>query len=504
MWRPPCRIRGRLAKHHGLGDSAARSPGAFNLSSEQTAVTGLDKTRSDTRFIGHPVGLGWLSASEFWERFCYYGMQALLVLYLTKYLLQPEHVGQVWGFDLYRDFLKWVGRQIPWLFGNQTEMVVASNTAQLYAGLVYVTPLLGGPLADRFLGRTKTVTLGSILMVIGTFLLAANQTFLIGLAFLLAGVGCFKGNIAAQVGDLYTIDDKRRADGFQIYFMGIQLAVIISPIICSTLGEKVDWHLGFVAAGVGMIFALAIYLVGRKTFPSEVIKKTGTKEKRPPLKARDWGVVVLLVALLPALAFSIVGNQEIFNAYLVWADKNYQLTFFGWTIPTGWMLSFDAVFSSVTMIGVIAFWRWYGKHRKEPDEITKIAIGILISMCAPLVLAAASAKVAATGHPVSLGWAVGFHIINDIGFANVLPVGLALYSRAAPKGLGGTMIAVYYLHLFFANTFIVGPLGGLYGSMPDTKFWFLHVALMAGSAFVLILARLFFGRLLAPKAAEAA
>jgi POT family proton-dependent oligopeptide transporter len=437
------------------------------------------------------VGLAWLSGSEFWERFSYYGMQSLLVLYLLHYLLQPGNIEQVWGYEAFR-------RLIQWVYGEQTQMALASNTAQLYAGLVYVTPLLGGILADRVIGRTKTVTLGAILMLIGTFLLALNQTFLWGLAFLLAGVGCFKGNIASQVGDLYSIDDKRRADGFQIYFMGIQLAVIISPIICGTLGEKVDWHLGFVAAGVGMAFALAIYLTGRRTFPPEPVKKMGTKEKHPPLTARDWRVVILLVALLPVLAVSIIGNQEIFNAYLVWAEKNYQLVFFGETMPVTWMISLDAFISAATMIAVISFWRWYGKHRKEPDEITKIAIGVVISTCAPLTLAAASATVAATGHPVSLSWAIAFHVINDLGFANVLPVGLALYSRAAPKGLGGTMIAIYYLHLFFANTVLVGPIGGLLGTMSDTRFWLLHVGLMAASAVVLIAAKLLFGRMLAP------
>jgi POT family proton-dependent oligopeptide transporter len=441
------------------------------------------------------VGLGWLAASEFWERFSYYGMQSLLVLYLLHYLLQPGHIEQVWGFETFR-------RVLHWVYGAQTPMALASNTSQLYAGLVYVTPLLGGVLADRVIGRTKTVTIGAILMLIGTFLLAANQTFLWGLGFLLAGVGCFKGNIASQVGDLYRIDDPRRASGFQIYFMGIQLAVIITPLICGTLGQKVDWHLGFVAAGVGMALALAIYLYGRPTFPPEPVRKVGGEEKRPPLAGRDLGVVILLVALLPALALSIIGNQEIFNAYLVWAEKSYQLTFFRWTVPVSWMLSFDSIFSSVTMVGVILFWRWYGKRRREPDEITKIAIGVAISTFAPLTLAGASAVFAATGHPVSIGWAVAFHLINDIGFANVLPIGLALYSRAAPKGMGGTMIAVYYLHLFFANTMLVGPLGGLLGTMSDTRFWLLHAGLMGVSVVALFAARFFFGHLLAPTAAD--
>ncbi|GAA0528834.1 POT family proton-dependent oligopeptide transporter [Rhizomicrobium palustre] len=455
------------------------------------------QSSSDRAFIGHPIGLGWLAASEFWERFCYYGMQALLTLYLFKYLLQPGNIEQVWGFAAFQHALDYLIGAIPWLF-HKSEMAYASYTSQLYAGLVYVTPLIGGPLADRVLGRTATVTIGAAMMVAGTFCLAFNQTFLFGLAFLLAGVGCFKGNIAAQVGDLYSLEDKRRADGFQIYFMGIQLAVIVSPLICSTLGERVDWHLGFIAAGIGMLLGLVIYLFGRKTFPKERVK-SAVKEVREPLSGRDLGAVILLVALVPVLAFSVVGNQQIFNAYLVWSGNNYQMTYGGFTVPSGWMMSFDALFSSISMIGVIAFWRWYGKHRVEPDEITKIAIGVTFSAFAPLALAGASAVVATTHHPVHLGWAVAFHVINDIGFANVLPVGLALYSRAAPKGLGGTMIAVYYLHLFFANTVIVGPLGGLLGTMPDSQFWMLHVALMLGAAVVLFLVRLFFGKLVAPR-----
>ncbi|MBV8798363.1 MAG: MFS transporter [Alphaproteobacteria bacterium] len=451
---------------------------------------------SDRKFIGHPVGLGWLSASEFWERFAYYGMQTLLVLYLTHYLLQPGHIEQVLGFDAFR-------RLIAWVYGSQSTMALASNTAQLYAALVYVTPLAGGYIADRLIGRTATVSIGATVMVIGTFLLALNSTFLIGLAFLLFGVGCFKGNIASQVGDLYRIDDPRRADGFQIYFMGIQLAVIISPFICGTLAQKVDWHLGFVAAGVGMVLGLAIYLTGRKHFPPEPLRKRSdaAAPERPPLTSRDWKAVILLVALLPVLALSIIGNQQIFDAYLVWGEKAFQKVFFGFDMPITWLVSMDAFVSAVTMVGVIAFWRWYGKRWKEPDEITKIVIGVAISSLGPLVLAGCAMVADRTHHPVPLFWALGFHLLNDIGFANVLPVGLALYSRAAPKGTGGTMIAVYYVHLFIGNL-LTGYLGGLLGTMPNTTFWLMHVGLMGIAAVILLVASFAFSSVLSPEAKE--
>jgi len=452
--------------------------------------------KKDTAFIGHPVGLGWLSFAEFWERFSYYGMQALLVLYLNNWLLQPGHVEHVWGIGPFRAFIETV-------YDAHSTQALAIAITTFYAAWVYGTPLLGGILADQFIGRTRTVTLGASLMALGQFLMMFDQTFLVAISCLLIGVGCFKGNIASQVGDLYSQDDPRRADGFQIYFLGIQVAVIIAPFACSTLGERVDWRLGFAAAGLAMVAGLIVYLSGRKNFPPEPVRRArGAEEvKRPPFTSRDIAAIVLLVALLPVLALSIVGNQQIFAAYLIWAQNNYQTVFFGLHMPIGWMLSIDAGVSTVLMAGVIAFWRWWARHWREPDEITKIVIGTAISACAPLWLAFASAHVAATGHQVTLAWAIPFHVINDLGFANVLPVGLALYSRAAPKGFGGMMIAVYYLHLLIGNM-VTGRIGALLGTIPDPKFWLIHVAAMGISAALLLFVRFAFGKILAPSYAE--
>jgi POT family proton-dependent oligopeptide transporter len=447
-------------------------------------------SRKDTRFIGHPLGLGWLSASEFWERFSYYGMQALLVLYLSKWLLLPGHVEHVWGIGPFRTAMGWI-------YGADTTESLAIAVTAFYASWVYGTPILGGLLADRVLGRTRTVVLGAMLMAAGQFLMMLDQTFLIAIACLLFGVGCFKGNIASQVGDLYTQDDPRRADGFQIYFLGIQVAVIIAPFICSGLGEKVDWRLGFGAAGLAMVAGLIVYLSGRRNYPPEPVRRVAGHAERPPLTGRDVNVIAVLVCLLPVLALSIVGNQQIFAAYLIWTEKYYDMHVLGFDLPIGMMLSVDAVVSTILMVGVIAFWRWWGRHWREPDEITKIAIGTFISALAPLTLAAISAG----GHRVPLAWAIPFHVINDLGFANVLPVGLALYSRAAPKGLGGVMIAVYYLHLLIGNT-VTGRIGALLDKVPTPEFWMIHVATMLVSAVLLVLARMFFGKLLAPDYAE--
>ncbi len=297
----PVLLRCRLFR--GQCDPEEIRAGVAAKSSEDAMQKDAAAARKDTAFIGHPVGLAWLSASEFWERFSYYGMQSLLVLYGSHYLLQPGHVEKVLGFQVLRGIVEWV-------YGaNLSPQALAIGISGLYSASVYLTPIGGGLLADRGIGRTRTVILGATLMTIGQFMLAFDAGFAIGLLCLLLGVGCFKGNIASQVGDLYSAGDLRRADAFQIYFLGIQLAVIIAPIICGGLSQKVEWHLGFIASGVGMVFGLMIYLFGRKTFPAEPLRKRAGEAQRPPLTDRDWKVVALLVGLLPVLALSIVSNQ---------------------------------------------------------------------------------------------------------------------------------------------------------------------------------------------------
>jgi len=174
----------------------------------------------DRSFIGHPRGLGYLAFTEAWERFSYYGMQSLLVLYMVDKLLHPGHIEHIAGFVPFRHVLESVYR------GPLSVQALASAIFGLYTGLVYLTPIGGGLLADRVLGRTRTVTLGALLMAAGQFLIAFDVTFLIALTCLLIGVGCFKGNLASQVGGLYSIGDNRRADAFQIYYLFINGGVI--------------------------------------------------------------------------------------------------------------------------------------------------------------------------------------------------------------------------------------------------------------------------------------
>jgi len=209
--------------------------------------------------------------------------------------------------------------------------------------------------------------------------------------------------------------------------------------------------------------------------------------------------LVLLIALIPVLMLSIVGNQQFSNAYPLWSQKYMDLVLFGWQVPVTWLQAVDAVSSTVTMLLSIAFWRWWSTMRREPDELTKMALGSLLAAGGPALLIIASSIIETTHEKVSFVWTVGYTLVNDFGFANILPVGLALYSRAAPRRLEGLMIGVYYLHLFIGNTF-VGWLAGFLEVLPGRTFWGLHAAIVAGAGLLLLLVKLMFGRLLAPDA----
>jgi POT family proton-dependent oligopeptide transporter len=446
--------------------------------------------------LGHPRGLGYLVFCEAFERFSYYGMQALLVLYLTQYLLLPGNVEQIAAFVPFRGFLEMIFGELA------TPIATATAITGLYSGGVYLTPLLGGFIADQWLGRTKTVALGAAIMVAGHFLMAFDVAFVGAIACLFIGVGLFKGNIASQVGELYGPDDLRRSNGFQVFLLGIQIAVIAAPLVIGTLGEKVAWHWGFGTAGVGMAVALVVYLSGRKYLPPE--RPRGVAAKSAPsakLTGRDWATMLVLIALLPVLAATAVGNQEIFNAYLLWGEANYDLVFFGKSMPVSWLISLDALISTATVGGALIFWTVWAKYWKEPDEIIKIAIGAAIAAGAPLILAAASAQQAATGEKASLMWGVGFHVVNDIGFAMIFPVGLALFSRAAPRQVGGLFIGIYYLHLFICNL-AVGRLAGMIETMDGASFWTMHAIIIAVGAVVLLVFAFAFRKLLAPTGEE--
>jgi POT family proton-dependent oligopeptide transporter len=437
--------------------------------------------RNDRAFLGHPKGLGYLGFSEGCERFSYYSMQTLLVLYMVNYLLVPGRMEKVIG-------LTWLQAHVYHGISGQP---LASAIFGTYTSLVYGTPILGGIIADKWLGRHKTLILGGVLMAIGHFLMAFEQAFVFALIALLLGVGAFKGNIATQVGALYGPNDLRRAMAFQIFYIFINVSVIIAPLISGTLGQKVGWHYGFGCAGVVMVLGLVIYLSGRRYLPAEELAAPRDEPAlREPLTREDWLCVLYLIILIPVMAVSLLTNQQIFNAYLTWGDQQFDLTLLNNT--SSWLITVDAAVSFTMLVAVAAFWKWYGTRRREPDEITKIIIGSVFTVAGGLCLFMAALTQPAGGK-ISLFWPMIFELCNSIGFAHVLPISLALFSKIAPKQITATVIGLYYLSFFIANA-IVGYVGGLYSSLPTTTFWLIHVASAAFGLVAFVIFKLVLGK----------
>jgi POT family proton-dependent oligopeptide transporter len=434
--------------------------------------------RHDRAFLGHPKGLGYLGFTEGCERFSYYSMQTLLVLYMVNYLLVPGRMEKVVG-------LNWLQAHV---YHGLQGQPLASAIFGTYTALVYLTPIFGGIIADRWLGRNTTLIIGGVLMAIGHFLMAIESAFVFALLALLLGVGAFKGNIASQVGALYGPTDLRRAMAFQIFYIFINVSVIIAPLVSGTLGQKVGWHYGFGCAGVVMVLGLIIYLSGRRWLPADERPTRQERKERDKLGREDWMCVLYLVILIPVMAVALLTNQEIFNAYLVWGDQQFDLTLLNNT--SSWLITLDAALSFSMLVAVAAFWKWYGTKRREPDEISKMIIGSVFSIAGGLCLFMA-ALTQPHGGKISLFWPVLFHLLNSIAFAHILPIALALFSKIAPKQINATVIGLYYLAFFLANA-VVGWVGGLYSSLPTTTFWLIHVAsavfgLVAFAVFKLVL-----------------
>lgn len=437
-------------------------------------------------FLGHPVGLGYLSFAYAFERFAFYGMQSLLALYMLGSVLRPDHAPHVWGLGAARG-----------LFGAQSDQALSSAIYGLYIGLCYLTPLIGGFVADRWLGRTPTIVAGAIILVAGHALMAFENAFFPALLLLLIGVGFMKGNVATQIGSLYAVDDLRRTDAFQIFVGMFQVAGILAPLICGTLGEKLSWHYGFIAADVSMVIALALYLLTIRHLPPDPPRVSRVKHERIGLTPDERKTVLVLLALVPLLGMATMPNDQVYNAYILWGARSFDRTFFGFEAPASWLGSIDTAMAVVTTIGTIAFWRWRAARRPDPDEITKVAIGGLFALSGPLVLALASTIAGMRHAQVSLWWDIAFEFVDNVGVGMIYAIGMALFSRASPRPVAGLIIGIFYLHLVVSN-FLVGWVGGWLGAMPDVSFWLVHVGISGAGTAGLFVFRALFQRRLAP------
>ncbi|MFL6796323.1 MAG: peptide MFS transporter [Xanthobacteraceae bacterium] len=433
--------------------------------------------------FGHPRGLTFLFATELWERFSYYGMRALLVLYMVKHLLHAGNEQNVVGLSALRHLLESV-------FGSLGVQPLASQIYGLYTGLVYLTPLFGGLLADRVLGQHRTILLGASLMAVGHFMMAFEPLFLIALTLLILGNGAFKPNMSAQVGGLYAPDDRRRDRAYSIFYVGINLGAFLAPLVCGTLGEEVGWHYGFAAAGVGMTIALAIYSYAMRSLPPDQLHRTPTTPThRKQRVQRDLRAVLALVALfLPTSLFWATYEQQ-GNTMMLWADdytdRHLNLLIWKGEIPTTWFQAFNPLLIFAFTPFIVAAWAWQAKRGGEPSTVVKMSLGCFIASLAYLIMLGAAWQ-AGGGPNASWLWLLLYFIVITVAELYLSPIGLSLVSRIAPVGMISMLMGVWLATSFVGNI-LAGWLGSFWSSM-DKAMFFLMMAGLSMVAGAIILA----------------
>ncbi|MDE2306156.1 MAG: peptide MFS transporter, partial [Gammaproteobacteria bacterium] len=355
---------------------------------------------------------------------------------------------------------------------------LAAQIFGLYVGSAYFTPVIGGWIADRFLGVRTAVTLGALLMTAGHFCMAFDRSFLAALALLVTGAGLMHGNVMSQVGRLYPPDDRRRADGFQIYYLGVNLSAFFAPLITGLLAREYGWHVGFGFAGIGMLVGLVIYLAGYGDLPPDPPRRR--RAASAPLGRLERRRVFVLWGLVPVCALFWVAQSQVWNVYNFWVRDHVNLVVDGWRMPIPWLQAVDGLAPALLMPPLVALWRRQAVHGKEPDEPIKLAIGCLVFGAGMLWLAIATPLFTAR---VPVLWAIGFHLLSNLGWLYFTPISLALFARAAPARLNGMMVGAWSLATFLGSV-ISGHLGVLYSATHAGRFWLLHAAICAaGGAF---------------------
>ena len=479
-------------------------------------------SKSQDTIFGHPKGLMVLFFTEMWERFSYYGMRALLILYMTKYLiLDPDKASAVLGFDQLKGLLEIA-------FGPLDVQPLSSQLYGLYTGFVYLSPFFGGILADRVLGQRNTVYVGGLLMAIGHFLMAIESMFLLALFFIILGNGAFKPNISTQVGNLYQPGDPRRDGAFTIFYMGVNLGAFFSPLVCGTLGQTLGWHYGFGAAGVGMLAGLLVYHFGKGLLPNDSLTKSdvtissgkkvkmisgifgafvltmaaffslliipawaklsfailvvvavtyGLNKLNADERSRCWALIVLCIG---TIAFWAVFEQQ-GNTLQLWADEKTNWSLFGlFEIPSSWYQSFNPAFIFMFAPLLNIWWdRGIRAGNKASSSVRKMGIGCILCGVAFLTMILAAKVVGDGADRGSLMWLVMTTWIFTMGELYLSPIGLSLVTKVAPARMVSMMMGVWFLSSFFGN-YLGGAIGSFYSIWPKDVFFLVLAAMGIG------------------------
>lgn len=450
-------------------------------------MTAAARGRSMVRhahLFGHPKGLTVLFATEMWERFSYFGMASLLVLYMVKYLLLPGQAEAVLGYGAIKAVLES-------MFGPLAPQPLASQIFGFYTGFAYLTPILGGYLADRVFGQRNTAVIGALLMAAGHFLMAFESLLFVALAFLILGIGAFKPNVSTQVGSLYGPDDPRRVRAYSIYYVGINIGAFLAPLVAGTLGGQLGWHYGFAASGVGMLIATAIYLFGMRHLPPDELHRSRaardpTASPAAPFTIKERRAIIGLLCVFALVTFFWATSDQQGNTLLLWAEyfteRSIDLGIWKGEIPTTWFLALNPLMIFVFTPILIKLWAWQARFGTEMSTIAKLAFGFLCVALGNLVMMAAAWNLV-PGEKASPLWLVGYFIAVTIGELHLAPVGLALVSRLAPARVLSLMMGLWFAATF-PGDILGGWLGGFWSSMDKANFFLMiaGIAAVAGAA----------------------
>ncbi len=398
-------------------------------------------TAGEKQWLGHPRGLATLYFTEMWERFSYYGMRALLILYMVGSTQQPGL-----GFG---------ERRAAMIYG-------------VYTMAVYLAGIPGGWIADRWLGHYRAVFVGGVIIAAGHFSMAIPGLpfFFLGLGLIVIGTGLLKPNVSTMVGSLYHRDDVRRDAGFSLFYMGINVGAFTAPLVCGWLGQTANWHLGFAAAGVGMVLGLIQYAAGRKyltpveqTFLSAPDEQTGVSALRPKISGTDWARIGAIgILTLFALLFW-AGFEQAGSSLTLFADRATRLTILGFEYPSSWFQSVEPLF--VILFSPVFAWLWVklASRGKEPSSPAKFTLGLFFLMLSFLLVVPAARAFESSGGRVSPMWLIGLYFLQMVGELCLSPVGLSMVTKLAPAHLVGLMMGVWFFATAMGN-YVAGWVAG--------------------------------------------
>ena len=403
-------------------------------------------------WFGQPKGLTILFLTQMWEQFSYYGMRALLVYYMTReLLLGQEKASLIYG---------------------------------AYTATAYFTPIFGGMLADGWLGKRRAVILGAAIMAVGHFMMSFDALLYVALATIALGNGLFLPSLPSQINDLYEASDPRRARAYNIYYVGINIGGFLAPLICGTLGELYGWHVGFAAAGVGMLAGLGIYMLGGAYLPDQGQRPASmAPTQAEATKANPLSTIALLLGIGVAVTLFRGAYEQIGNTVALWSDANVTRQLGSVTIPATWFQSLNPLLVFLMTPALLAYWRRRADRGLEPPATRRMALGALIVALSYALLAGVAAH---AGQERASGlWLLLYFVIFTLGELHILPTGLGLFARLAPPRFAATTVAAWFLAIF-TGSLSAGAVGTLWSSMSHAAFFTVLSALATVAAILLL------------------